>query len=169
MLRSALAVVALTALFAAPDTTLPSPSAAEYARHFGALSKLSIAVAQTMPADHYNFHPHPESMDFGQLMVHIASTNFQFCARLKDAAPPKLSSPSGKDEVIKFLTASFDYCSDVIPKLTEQKLQAAHDSPDGHMPGRDILLAMYIHVAHHRGQAEIYLRDEGIRPPRYMI
>lgn len=169
MLRSALAVVALTALFAAPGTTSPSPSSAEYARHFGALSKLSIAVAQTMPADHYNFRPHPESMDFGQLMVHIASTNFQFCAGLKDSAPPKLSSPSGKDAVIKFLTASFDYCSDVIPQLTEAQLQAAHDSPDGHLPGRDILLAMYIHVAHHRGQAEIYLRDEGIRPPRYMI
>lgn len=169
MLRSALAVVALTALFAAPGTTSPSPSSAEYARHFGALSKLSIAVAQTMPADHYNFRPHPESMDFGQLMVHIASTNFQFCAGLRDSAPPKFSSPNGKDAVINFLTASFDYCTEVIPKLTEAQLQAAHDSPDGHMPGRDILLAMYIHVAHHRGQAEIYLRDEGIRPPGYMI
>ena len=32
-----------------------------------------------------------------------------------------------------------------------------------------ILLAMYIHVAHHRGQAEIYLRDNGIKPPPYRI
>ncbi len=169
MLRSALAVVALASLFAAPGKTSPSPSSAEYARHFGALSKLSVAVAQTMPADHYNFRPHPESMDFGQLMVHIASTNYQFCAGLKDSAPPKLASPNDRGAIIKFLTASFDYCSGVIPNLTEKQLAATHDSPDGRMPGRDILLAMYIHVAHHRGQAEIYLRDEGIRPPRYMI
>ena len=169
MLRSALAVAALASLFAAPGKTSPSPSSAEYARHFGALSKLSIAVAQTMPADHYHFRPHPESMDFGQLMVHIASTNYQFCAGLKDSAPPKLPSPSDKDGVIRFLSGSFDYCAEVIPKLTEKQLQAAHNSPDGRMPGRDILLSMYIHVAHHRGQAEIYLRDEGIRPPRYMI
>ncbi|HJS98227.1 MAG TPA: DinB family protein [Terriglobales bacterium] len=169
MFRPAFAVLALGSLFVALGTTSSLPSSGEYARHFGALSKLSIAVAQTMPADHYNFRPHPESMDFGQLMVHIASTNYQFCAGLKDSAPPKSPSPTDKDAIINFLTASFDYCSDVIPKLTEKQLQAAHDSPDGHMPGRDILLAMYIHVAHHRGQAEIYLRDEGIRPPRYMI
>ena len=169
MFRSVLAVLALGSLLAVPGMTSPSPSSAEYARHFGALSKLSIAVAQTMPADHYNFRPHPESMDFGQLMAHIASTNFQFCAGLKDSAPPKLPSPSDKDGIMKFLTASFDYCSGVIPGLTEEQLKAAHDSPDGHMSGRDILLAMYIHVAHHRGQAEVYLRDEGIRPPRYMI
>jgi uncharacterized damage-inducible protein DinB len=37
------------------------------------------------------------------------------------------------------------------------------------MPGRDVLLAMYVHVAHHRGQAEIYLRDKGIRPQSYMV
>jgi uncharacterized damage-inducible protein DinB len=28
---------------------------------------------------------------------------------------------------------------------------------------------MYIHVAHHRGQAEIYLRDNRIKPPGYRI
>jgi len=28
---------------------------------------------------------------------------------------------------------------------------------------------MYVHVAHHRGQAEVYLRDKGIKPPSYMI
>jgi uncharacterized damage-inducible protein DinB len=57
----------------------------------------------------------------------------------------------------------------VIPNLTDQQLSQAHDSPDGRLPGREILLAMYVHVAHHRGQAEIYLRDKGIRPPSYRI
>lgn len=41
-------------------------------------------------------------------------------------------------------------------------MSAAHDSPDGRLPGREVLLAMYVHVSHHRGQAEIYLRDKGI-------
>jgi uncharacterized damage-inducible protein DinB len=33
----------------------------------------------------------------------------------------------------------------------------------------DVLLAMFVHVAHHRGQAEIYLRDNGIVPPPYRV
>ena len=62
-----------------------------------------------------------------------------------------------------------EFCSSVIPTLTEEQLSTPHNSPDGHLLGREILLAMYIHVAHHRGQAEIYLRDNGIKPPPYKI
>jgi uncharacterized damage-inducible protein DinB len=57
----------------------------------------------------------------------------------------------------------------VIPNLTEEQLGKVHNSPDGRLPGREVLLAMYVHVAHHRGQAEVYLRDKGIKPPSYMI
>jgi uncharacterized damage-inducible protein DinB len=141
----------------------------EYAKHLDALAKLSIAVAQAMPADQYGFKPHPESMTFGELMAHIATTNYQFCAGLKDTDPPAMPSPSDRDGFVKFLSDSFAYCSTVIPNLTAEQLEQKHNSPDGNLPGREVLLAMYIHVAHHRGQAEIYLRDKGIRPPGYRI
>lgn len=147
----------------------PSSAAGEYAKHFPALSQLSVAVAQAMPADQYGFRPHPESMDFGQLMSHIATTNYQFCAGLKDTQPPALPSPTEKDAVVKLLSDSFAYCAEVISNLTDAQLSVSHDSPDGHLPGREVLLALYVHVAHHRGQAEIYLRDKGIRPPSYRI
>jgi uncharacterized damage-inducible protein DinB len=150
---------------AAPDT----PAAGEYVKHFAALQKLSTAVAEAMPAERYTFKPHPESMTFGELMDHIATTNFQFCAGLKDVAPPSPSSPADKPAVVKFLSDSFDYCSGVISTLSDAQLNAMHDSPDGRLPGRDVLLAMYVHVAHHRGQAEIYLRDVGIKPPPYRV
>jgi uncharacterized damage-inducible protein DinB len=158
----------LSFLFA--DTPAGSKDgAAEYAKHSEALSKLSVAVAQAMPPDQYGFRPHPESMNFGDLMAHIATTNYQFCAGLKDAEPPTLPSPSNKDGYVKFLSDSFDYCTTVIPNLTAEQMERTHNSPDGNLPGREVLLAMYIHVAHHRGQAEIYLRDKGIRPPGYRI
>jgi uncharacterized damage-inducible protein DinB len=110
-------------------------------------------------------------MTFGELMMHIASTNFAFCAGLKDSNPPTdpAVSSSDKNAVVKFLDDSFRYCSEIIPKLSEAQLAGPHNSPDGRLPGREVLLAMYIHVAHHRGQAEIYLRDKGIRPPSYRI
>ena len=81
-------------------------------------------------------------MDFGQLMSRIATTNYQFCAGLKDGEPPSLPSPTDKDAVVKFLGASFYDCAAVIPNLTGQQLTQAHDCPDGHLPGREILLAM---------------------------
>jgi uncharacterized damage-inducible protein DinB len=169
--RAAVALVLLLpfAVSLAHAAAAPASAAGEYAKHFGALEKLSIAVAQAMPADDYGFRPHPESMTYAELMSHIATTNYQFCAGLKDTEPPALPSPSGKSATVKFLSDSFEYCSGVIQNLTEQQLAMSHDSPDGHLPGREVLLAMYIHVAHHRGQAEIYLRNKGIKPPSYMI
>jgi uncharacterized damage-inducible protein DinB len=165
----ALAVLLPFSLLVASGGGAPADAAAEYAAHFTALSTLSVAVAQAMPAEKYSFRPHPESMDFGQLMSHIATTNYQFCAGLKDSDPPAMPSPTDKEAVVKFLSDSFDYCSGVIHKLSPDQLSQRHNSPDGRLAGREILLAMYVHVAHHRGQAEIYLRDIGIRPPSYRI
>jgi len=164
-----LAVLVPLSVLAANPAAIPPNAAGEYSKHLGALGKLSVAVAQAMPPEQYVFRPHSQSMNFGELMAHIATTNYQFCAGLKDAVPPALPSASGKDAIVEFLSNSFDYCAGVIPTLTEEQLNQTHDSPDGRLPGREILLAMYIHVAHHRGQAEIYLRDKGIKPPSYMI
>ena len=169
--RSAFAtsLLALAFLVPAQSGLAAGAPAGEYSQHFETLGKFSIAVAQAMPPEQYAFRPHPESMTFGKLMVHIATTNYQFCAGLKDSEAPTLPSPADKGAIVKFLGDSFDYCSSVISNLTSDQLDKVHNSPDGRLPGREVLLAMYIHVAHHRGQAEIYLRDNGIKPPPYRI
>jgi uncharacterized damage-inducible protein DinB len=160
--RFLLAVLLASSVLSAAE--VGTGSSGEYATHFGALKQLTVEVAQTMPVDHWNFRPHPESMNFGMLMAHIATTNYQFCAALKDTDPPQLNA-SDRDSIIKLLSDSFDYCSAVIGNLNDGQLAATHSTPDGQLTGRETLLAMYIHVAHHRGQAEIYLRDIGIEPP----
>jgi uncharacterized damage-inducible protein DinB len=33
--------------------------------------------------------------------------------------------------------------------------------------GRDMIMNMFVHVAHHRAQCEVYLRLKGIAPPTY--
>jgi len=171
-LGTILVVVALAAIptqVCGARRAIPGEAAGEYSKHFKALQDLSVAVAEAMPADQYGFRPHPESMNFGEVMTHIATTNYQFCAGLKDMEPPALANPTDKGGIVKFLSDSFAYCGGVLPTLTEDQLEKAHNSPDGHLPGREILLAMFVHVAHHRGQAEIYLRDKGIRPPGYRV
>jgi hypothetical protein len=126
-----LAVLPLFLFNVARAAANPATPAAEYSTHFDALTKLSIAVAQAMPADQYSFKPHPESMNFGELMSHIAVTNYQFCAGIKDTNPPDLPSPTDKDGVVKFLSDSFSYCSGVISTLTEDQLSNATTHPTG--------------------------------------
>ena len=65
--RPAVAITLLLGftLFSAFAAGSPAGSAADYSRHFDALSKLSVAVAEAMPPAQYAFRPDPSSMSFG--------------------------------------------------------------------------------------------------------
>ena len=71
--------------------------------------------------------------------------------------------------MVKYIGDSFDYCSAQISSVTNEQMNSIHNTPDGRLNGRELLLALYVHMAHHRGQAEIYLRIKGIRPPPYVF
>ncbi|HEY2016315.1 MAG TPA: DinB family protein [Bryobacteraceae bacterium] len=160
----------LMALSPFPGDESPlSKSNAEFAKHWAAARKLAMAVAEAMPPDNYEFKTDPGAMSFGGQLTHLAQANYAFCAGLKDSQPPALPPPAGKQSVAKYLADSFDYCTPVISTLTQQQLDATHSSPDGRLTGREILLAMYGHMAHHRAAAEVYLRVKGIQPPSYIF
>jgi uncharacterized damage-inducible protein DinB len=51
--------------------------------------------------------------------------------------------------------------------MTPEKLDAALGPENHKMTGFEWLWAYFTHTAHHRGQAEVYLRVTGIKPPDY--
>jgi uncharacterized damage-inducible protein DinB len=157
------------AAFAADPPGAPSKAAAEFAQRWIKTRKLAIGVAEAMPPGEYAFKPDPPSMSFGDQMAHIAWANLAFCHALKDEQAPAAQTSGDKTALVKTLAESFDYCTATINALTDAQLTAVHASPDGRMPGHEILLALYVHLAHHRGQAEVYLRIKGIAPPPYVF
>ena len=161
-----MALTSLTAFAADPGL---SKFAAEFGKRWAVTRKLAIGVAEAMPATDYGFRPNPAIMSFSEQMSHIALINYAFCAGLKDKDAPEIGTPTDKDGIVQLMENSFDYCSDVIAAITDQQLDSVHQSPDGRLNGREVLLALYVHMAHHRGQAEIYLRTKGIKPPPYVF
>ena len=70
-----------------------------------------------MPADSYDYKPHPDMREFGQLMQHIAANNAFYLSRLKAGEiPPALQPPEKSDKTTstKYLTDSFEFCAEVI-------------------------------------------------------
>lgn len=144
---------------------------AEFNKRWTATRKLTIGVAEAMRADEYAFKPDPPSMNFGEQMLHIAWADYAFCSALKDEKMPDAKAPegsAGKDVIVKYLADSWDYCTRQIGSVTDTQMNAIHSTPDGRLNGHELLLALYVHLAHHRGQAEIYLRIKGIAPPPYV-
>ena len=153
------------------ETASPSAFVVDLEKHWTTAQGLAVAVAEAMPVDDYSFKPVLEEMSFGEQIMHIAEANYGYCAFLTDAKSPFVDLAKDakikKAEAIKQLTGSFEYCSAAFSKVTEGDLDAVHGTGDHKFVARDVMLGVMIHMVHHRGQAEVYLRLKGIKPPDY--
>jgi hypothetical protein len=149
------------------------------AKHWKVTGDFTIAVAKLMPADQYGFRPVPVELSFGQLMVQIAAANVGACATAsgmtRPATPAKLAAALkdekidvNKEEALKFLFDTFEFCNQAVASMTPEKLDAVVGTTRK-MTGFEWLWAYFTHTAHHRGQAEVYLRIKGIQPPDYVF
>lgn len=140
----------------------------EMVKHWEIARDFTMAVADAMPADSYNFKPNPVEMSYGELMEHIALANANYVARAAGVKNPIAKPTSAdKDTAKKTLTESFDFCIKTIEGLTPEQLDHKSGSPGHQLSGREAVLGGFTHMAHHRGQAEVYLRVKGITPPTY--
>ena len=137
--------------------------------------QFTLAVAEAMPADKYSFKVSPEEMPFAVLMLHIATSQASRFAQVSGQPmpfeiPKSIPKDSAKEFVIQLLAQSFDFCIAQLHAITPQQLTRSYkvdwyERPE--VTGRELLLGMLVHTAHHRGQAEVYLRANGIQPPPY--
>lgn len=132
----------------------------------------TMAVAEAMPAEHFWFKPTKEEMSFGVLMVHIAGSQLmrfeQVSGRTADIAAP--TKGATRADVLRYLERSFDYCLEALAALDAKKLDESFQVDWEGRPtatGRQVLLNMFVHTAHHRAQAEVYMRIKGVAPPKY--
>jgi uncharacterized damage-inducible protein DinB len=150
-------------------------------KHWKTSAEFTIAVARAMPAEGYNFRPVPQEMSFGQLMAHIGGINLFACANgsgiARPALPPKIAEWSkdtekvevDKETALQFLSDSFDFCNRAVAAMTPTRMDTVVGPPARNLTGFEWLWAYFTHTAHHRAQAEVYLRVKGIQPPDYMF
>jgi len=162
--------VAVAAVQADP----PSKAISIFLARWGKAKEFTLQVADAMPADGYDFKPRPEMREYGKLLQHIATNNAFYISRLKGGEmPPSVQPPekSDKETTLKYLADSFEFCAGAIATTSEGKLDSPYPGRPNTPPqtGWDWVLNAFIHTAHHRGYAEVYLREKGITPPKYSV
>jgi uncharacterized damage-inducible protein DinB len=174
-MKTTLLLILALALPALAQTTVKDA----LATHWKTSGEFTIAVANAMPADGYTFRPNPEEMSYGQLMAHIAAVNLNACSNAsglaKPALPPKIAKWSKdtqkvdvyKDTAVAFLRDSFEFCNKAVAAMTPERMDTIVGPPNRNLTGFEWLWAYFTHTAHHRGQAEVYLRVKGLKPPGY--
>jgi len=137
-------------------------------KHYQASKELSLAVADAMPAENYSFKATDAQMSFGEQMNHIASANANYCAGgLETKSPFGKLEDASKDAAVKNLNTAFDFCMDGLKKLNDAGLTKVVGSGARQGTVFERFWGGFTHTAHHRGQAEVYLRLKGITPPQY--
>jgi uncharacterized damage-inducible protein DinB len=147
----------------------------DFIRDWQISKRFTLAVAQAMPASSYDFKATPEEMTFGDQMIHLTASLFVAFYRISSVRPVYEALPKNvtKELVLDWIDKSFDYVTQVLPRLTAEQLSDTKfpvnfdGRPGPEINGRDMMMNMFIHVAHHRAQCEVYLRLKGITPPIY--
>jgi uncharacterized damage-inducible protein DinB len=125
-----------------------------------ASSDYTRAVAEQMPADKYSYRATPEQMTFAQQLLHIAEQNQLIFHEMLGIAPPETRpSATAKEDVMARLNETTAVGLDVLQKHSDA-------SADVSVLVNGMMLALD-HTTHHRGQAIVYLRLNGMTPPEY--
>jgi uncharacterized damage-inducible protein DinB len=165
----------LAGMTAAPNSLTETDYKAMFAKHWQIAKEFTMAVAEAMPAEGYDFKPNPEELSFGQLMFHIAAQNSDSCSDAAGTKPlaeldsSKLVPPAtDRQTAIRVLNLAFDKCAREIDGMpSEQWNKEVYKFRGQPVLASEALLYAFTHMAHHRGQAEVYLRLKNIKPPAW--
>ena len=131
--------------------------------------KNTVAAVEAMPADKFNYKPSADQRTFGQLVVHIAETNYLLCSKAAAVSALKVEDvkdSDSKDKLVAALKASFDFCSDALAKMDDSKLAETTEGFGGKQVTRAwISLVLAGTWADHYAEAAMYLRLNGVLPP----
>jgi uncharacterized damage-inducible protein DinB len=167
-------MVAATAAATLPLAKAADQSLVSFNARWAQSKTFTMLVADAMPAESYDFKVKPEMRSFGEIMVHIGQANIYYAGRLsKTAVPDSMKAPKEvtKASAMKYLGDTFDFCGATIAALTMADLDKMFPGRPNTPPlsGWDVVMNSFIHTSHHRGYADVYLREKGITPPTYAV
>jgi len=143
------------------------------------------SAAEAMPAEKYGFRPaegmfkgeHPEygpaeMRTFGEIVKHVACSNFAFEAEMDGKTPPDRCDMGGpspaktRSELLVYLRDSFAALEKSIGAIDAKSMFDPIEGPYAGPTTRLRLAGVAIwHAPDHYGQMTIYLRLNGIVPP----
>jgi len=166
-LAAAPAIARAQAQPAAPQTfTL----AGNGVRGYQNIQRNLLEAAEKMPDADYAFKPTPEVRPFGQLVAHVALSQFGTCAALKaDPAPPhkedKEETARTKSELVALFKESTAYCDPVLTTLKDEDMMVLTKAGPNQVAKGLFLLGTITHGNEMYGTMAVYLRLKGIVPP----
>ena len=135
---------------------------------YGYLKDILIRSAEKMPEENYNFKPTEAVRSFGQILGHVADSNYFFCSMVLGEKNPSLKiekTKASKADLIASLKDAFTYCDKAYNGMTDASGSETVKLFGGDTRKRDVLTVNNMHSIEHYGNIVTYLRLKNIVPP----
>ena len=191
MKRMLLVVLCLFAMTLPAMAQMPAPAAGAAADPFAkalkssydTVSRYLAGSAEKMPEANYAFKPTPEVRSFGEIVGHVANSQYSYCARIKGEKNPNegndFEKKTAKADLVKALNDSTAYCAPVYGTMTDVAAIEPIAAPPAPAPAAGaparapqppamklrFLLGNVTHLQEHYGNLVTYLRLKGLVPP----
>jgi len=134
----------------------------------------ALAIANSLNEDKFDFKPVKEEMSFNDQLVHIGENIYWLSSTYikEENNPMKDNKPNAKamskKEVLAFLNGAYNYAINAISELDSTSLSKEYSWNGGKLNKYQFLNLIQDHQSHHIGQLIVYLRINGIEPPKYI-
>lgn len=145
-----------------------NPATAAAKGQFGMIAGTLAKTAEKVPENLYSFKATPEVRSIGQLIGHIADSQFSMCAAAAGDKAPQSGiekSKTSKADLAKALNDSIAYCNTVIDGMNDQKGMEVIKFFTGPTPRLFVLAFNVAHSYEHYGNLVTYMRLNKIVPP----
>jgi len=156
----------------APSKTAQSapanPIAASQSKMYTMLSGVVVAAAEKMPEEDYPFRPTADVRSFGQLVGHLADSQYFFCSSAAGETAPANGiekSKTSKADLVAALKEAVAYCSKTYAAMTDAKGSEMMKMMNFDFARLTVLSANTAHDYEHYGNMVTYMRLKGIVPP----
>jgi len=133
------------------------------------LQRNLLEAAELMPEANYLFKPTSETRPFGQLVAHIALSQFQGCSILKGGPSPKAAekeeTPRSKAALVALLKESEAFCNPLVTAMTDESMVRLVKVGPGEAALGLLAAGLNTHANEVYGTIAVYLRLKGIVPP----
>lgn len=151
-----------------PAAAPANPISDSEKRIYTMLSSVVIAAAGKMPEENYSFRPAPEVRSFGQLVGHLADSQYYFCSTAGGENPPTADAEKSKTKKADLIAALKDavaYCTKVYAGMTDAKGSQMTKLMNRDFARITVLTGNTAHIYEHYGNMVTYMRIKGIVPP----
>jgi len=151
-----------------PAAAVGNPLSAHNKGLYGGVKAILLRSAEKMPEENYNFKPTEAVRSYGQIIGHVADSQYAFCSVVlgeKNPAPKIEKTRTSKADLIAALKDAFAYCDKAYDGMTDASATQTVKFMGGDTPKLGALSVNNIHTIEHYGNLITYMRMKDIVPP----